>query len=107
MPEEFKDPLVSPKRRLDSWKEIANHFGKDLIPRTAQRWEAEGLPIYREGVKVFAYADELDAWQKNRIVGPSPESTQSLASSQQRSSLGLTVIKPGGLLALAVLIAAI
>src|SRR6266699_7237426 len=104
MPEEFKDPLVSPKRRLNSWKEIANHFGKDLSLRTAQRWEAEGLPIYREGVKVFAYAEELDAWQKNRIVGPSPEFTQSLAGSQQRSSLGLTVIKLDALLVLAVVI---
>ena len=32
--------------RLDSWKEIAAHLGRDV--RTVQRWErAEGLPVHR------------------------------------------------------------
>lgn len=52
-------------RRLDSWKEIATHLGRDV--RTATRWEQEkALPVHRvPGGKrqaVFAYTEELDAW---------------------------------------------
>jgi hypothetical protein len=106
MPEEPKDPVVSPKRRLNSWKEIANHFGKDLSPRTAQRWEAEGLPIYREGVKVFAFAEELDHWQKNRTIGPSSEATQNPKETRQSRPIRVTLIKVGALTALAAAFAA-
>ena len=53
------------RQRLDSWKAIAAHLGRDV--RTVSRWEKErGLPVYRvPGGRVrtvFAYADELDAW---------------------------------------------
>jgi tetratricopeptide (TPR) repeat protein len=59
-------PLV-PKKRLDSWKEIAAFFGRD--ERTVKRWEKErGLPIYRVPGSsrggVFAYAEELAEWLK-------------------------------------------
>ncbi len=53
------------RRRLESWKAIAQHLGREV--RSVQRWEQErGLPVHRvPGEKrgsVFAYADELDAW---------------------------------------------
>lgn len=52
-------------QRLDSWKEIAAHIGRDK--RTAMRWEKEkGLPVHRppggSRQRVFAYKRELDAW---------------------------------------------
>lgn len=52
--------------RLDSWKEIAAHLGRDV--RTVQRWEArDGLPVRRlQSGSVFAYAAELDAWRDAR-----------------------------------------
>lgn len=59
--------------RLDSWKEIAAHLGRDV--RTVQRWErAEGLPVHRHQHdklgSVFAYRDELEAWRAGRTVRP-------------------------------------
>lgn len=55
--------------RLESWKEIATHLGRDV--RTVQRWEArDGLPVRRlqhsKAGSVFAYAAELDAWRDAR-----------------------------------------
>jgi TolB-like protein/Tfp pilus assembly protein PilF len=55
--------------RLDSWKAIAAHLGRDV--RTVQRWEArDGLPVRRlqhsKAGSVFAYAAELDAWRDAR-----------------------------------------
>ncbi|HLK66779.1 MAG TPA: LamG-like jellyroll fold domain-containing protein [Bryobacteraceae bacterium] len=65
------DPGRTERKQLHSWKEIAAYLAKDLSIRTAQRWEVQdGLPIYREGVKVFAYTDELDEWRRGRIVVP-------------------------------------
>jgi hypothetical protein len=32
-------------RRLNSWKEVAAYLQRDV--RTVQRWEFEGLPVYR------------------------------------------------------------
>ncbi len=54
--------------RLDSWKEIAAHFQRDV--RTVRRWEVtEGLPIHRHCHRkrgsVYAYKSELDAWWTN------------------------------------------
>jgi TolB-like protein/Flp pilus assembly protein TadD len=51
--------------RLDSWKEIAAHFQRDV--RTVRRWEAtEGLPIHRHQHhargSVYAFKSDLDAW---------------------------------------------
>jgi tetratricopeptide (TPR) repeat protein len=62
---------ITPKKRLDSWKEIASFFGRD--ERTVKRWEKErGLPIYRVPGSarggVFAYAEELTKW----LEKPSP-----------------------------------
>ncbi len=52
--------------RLDSWKKIAAHFGREV--RTVQLWEKrEGLPIHRHFHQqlgsVFAFRSELDAWR--------------------------------------------
>jgi TolB-like protein/Tfp pilus assembly protein PilF len=53
------------KDRLDSWKEIAKHLGREV--RTVQLWEKlEGLPVHRHFHRslssVFAFRSELDAW---------------------------------------------
>src|ERR1700678_1903494 len=63
------DDPIPPRKRLDSWKEIANFFGRD--ERTVKRWEKErGLPIYRVPGSarggVFAYAEELTEWLEKR-----------------------------------------
>jgi len=51
--------------RLDSWKAIAAHVGRDVA--TARRWErTRGLPVHRvpggKGGSVFAFTSEIDAW---------------------------------------------
>lgn len=50
--------------RLESWKEIAEHIGRDV--RTAMRWAEHGMPVHRipGGTRghVFAFAEEIDAW---------------------------------------------
>jgi hypothetical protein len=55
--------------RLDSWKEIAKHLGRDV--RTAIRWERDrGLPVHRlpggRRSAVFAYRAEIDGWLRGR-----------------------------------------
>jgi tetratricopeptide (TPR) repeat protein len=59
-------------QRLDSWKEIAAHFGRRV--RTVQRWEKdEGMPVHRHVHRrrgtVYAWSPELDAWWASR-AGP-------------------------------------
>jgi TolB-like protein/Flp pilus assembly protein TadD len=61
------------ERRLDSWKEIAAHFNRDVT--TVRRWERrEGLPVHRHLHRsrgsVYAYAGELDEWWANRCASP-------------------------------------
>jgi len=63
-------------QRLDSWKAIARHIGRDV--RSAQRWERErGLPVHRvpgeKGGSVFAYTAELDDWLHGRNEGGASE----------------------------------
>jgi TolB-like protein/exonuclease VII small subunit len=53
------------KERLDSWKEVASFFRREV--RTVQLWEkSEGLPVRRQHHKklgsVYAYRRELEAW---------------------------------------------
>jgi tetratricopeptide (TPR) repeat protein len=52
------------KRRLDSWKAIAEFLGRSL--RTVQRWhDLNGLPVHHFGGhkgSVFAYEEEIDSW---------------------------------------------
>jgi len=58
--------------RLESWKEIAAYFARDVT--TERRWEKrEGLPVHRlhhsKLSSVYAYASELDAWRARRGKG--------------------------------------
>ena len=71
------DPVFNsgfdPGPRLESWKQVAAHVGRDA--RTAQRWEkTEGLPVHRhrhaKRDTVFAYPSELDAWLQRRTGQP-------------------------------------
>src|SRR5215472_10611269 len=61
-------PNQNGNRRLDSWKEIAAHLGRN--ERTAIRWEKRGLPVHRvpggQRQAVFAYTSEIDAWLISR-----------------------------------------
>jgi TolB-like protein/Tfp pilus assembly protein PilF len=68
-------PIIStaeqapPRRRLDSWKAVAAHFGRDVT--TVRRWERrEGLPVHRlfhdKLGSIYAWSDELDAWGEAR-----------------------------------------
>jgi TolB-like protein/Tfp pilus assembly protein PilF len=57
--------------RLDSWKEIAAHLGRDVT--TVQRWEKrEGMPVHRHlhdnKGSIYAFSSELDAWLQSRRV---------------------------------------
>lgn len=63
----LKDPggaVTVHKKRLDSWKAIAEFLGRSL--RTVQRWhELNGLPVHHFGGhrgSVFAYEEEIDHW---------------------------------------------
>ncbi len=64
-------PSIEPPRdrRLDSWKGIAVHLGRDV--RTVQRWEKEeGLPVHRHTHKklgtVYGFQSEIDGWWESR-----------------------------------------
>jgi len=49
---------------LSGWKEIAQYLGCGV--RTAQRWQAEGLPVNRRSPgkrsHVIAQSEQLDSW---------------------------------------------
>src|SRR5262245_1214669 len=65
-------------QRLESWKEIAAHLGRDV--RTVQRWQRrEGLPVHRlhhnKLGSVYAYAVELDAWRTRHEPTETPAQT--------------------------------
>src|SRR6202051_3775756 len=60
-----------PRQRLDSWKEIATYFNRDVT--TVQRWEKrEGMPVHRHlhdrAGSIYAFITELDAWARSRNV---------------------------------------
>ena len=76
-------PTDGTSGRLDSWKEIALFFSKDV--RTVKRWEKErALPVHRApgkpGGSVYAFTDELTRWlnassAKLEEVAPEPPAT--------------------------------
>jgi hypothetical protein len=56
--------------RLEGWKEIANHFGRNV--RTVQRWHRDrGMPVHRvPGGRlgsVYALVPELDEWLRSPL----------------------------------------
>jgi Tol biopolymer transport system component len=62
--------------RLDSWKEIAAYFNRDVT--TVQRWEKrEGMPVHRHlhdrMGSVYAFRAELDAWGRRRNLPAAQE----------------------------------
>src|SRR5258707_9160719 len=64
---QISEPIRFPGDRLDSWKSIANHLGREV--RTVQLWEKwEGFPAHRHFHRklgsVFAYRSEVDAWRQ-------------------------------------------
>lgn len=93
--------------RLDSWKEIASHLGRDV--RTVQRWEArDGLPVRRllhsKIGSVFAYAAELDAWRDARdprAEEPRSDGSAVTPASRWRMWMALGVLAVGAAVAVA------
>jgi Tol biopolymer transport system component len=70
-PSPGKPSPEQPTERLDSWKEIATHFNRDVT--TVQRWEKrEGMPVHRHlhdrAGSIYAFTAELDAWARSRNV---------------------------------------
>jgi TolB-like protein/Tfp pilus assembly protein PilF len=70
------------RERLDSWKAIAVHLGRDV--RTVQRWEkSERLPVHRKLhdklSSVYAYKSEIDAWWRDGGPDPAPAATTAAA----------------------------
>jgi len=78
-----------PQQRLDSWKSIARYLDRSC--RTVQRWDSEyGLPIHHLGGKkspIFAYADELDDWMRNRGRAVASEPPEILRPAQLHAPL--------------------
>jgi Tol biopolymer transport system component len=70
-------PSESPLQdRLDSWKEIAGYFNRDVT--TVQRWEKrEAMPVHRHlharMGSVYAFRAELDAWARGRNLQAAQE----------------------------------
>jgi tetratricopeptide (TPR) repeat protein len=83
--------------RLDSWKEIANYFRREV--RTVQLWEKrEGLPVHRHFHKqlgsVFAFRSELKAWNEQvsqKSGQPSPEVSETAAPTAGNHPLTIRV----------------
>ena len=79
-------------RRLDSWKEIAQFFGRD--ERTVRRWEERrGLPVRRVpgGGKttVYAFVVDLETWLKQGgEAADSEEPSHTPAAEADRSTPG-------------------
>jgi hypothetical protein len=81
-----------PNRRLDSWKEIAVFFNKDV--RTVRRWEKErNLPVHRAqgkpGGSVYAFTDELGEW----LNSPSFKLEQIAASARTTPSRWVRILQ--------------
>jgi tetratricopeptide (TPR) repeat protein len=80
-----------PSRRLDSWKEIAHFFNKDV--RTVRRWEKEReLPVHRArgkpGGSVYAFTGELTEW----LNSPSFSREETAVPEETNSSQWVTTL---------------
>src|SRR5262252_967934 len=90
--------------RLESWKDIAAYFRRDV--RTVQRWEqTDGLPIHRHKRAhrpiPYAYKSELDTWWTGRSERDEPAARADAVPSVTRPLLTRRV-GVAALLALAV-----
>jgi len=70
------------RKLLESWKEIAAYLNRS--EKTCRRFEETlGLPVHRlDGTpraRVFAYADELDAWLKGKLNHAEEEAAEEAA----------------------------
>src|SRR5947208_13686436 len=70
---------TTPEDRLDSWKEIAAYFKRDVT--TVQRWERrEGMPVRRHVHdklgSVYAFRSELNAWARSRNLAVTHEAVE-------------------------------
>jgi tetratricopeptide (TPR) repeat protein len=87
------------KKRLDSWKAIAEFLGRSL--RTVQRWhELNGLPVHHFGGRtgsVFAYEEEIDRWLLGLAEesGTAPGHAVETLESGRRASNELTMTADG------------
>lgn len=84
---------MASSRRLDGWKAIGGHFGRDRT--TVMRWaQSRGLPVRRlPGGKtgtVFAFVDELDKWAANQtdLTAETPENTNAETDTQPAPAPG-------------------
>jgi tetratricopeptide (TPR) repeat protein len=85
------------KKRLDSWKAIAEFLGRSL--RTVQRWhDCNGLPVHHFGGhkgSVFAYQEEIDHWLAGLAEEPGRARVDESLESGKRSSNELTMAANG------------
>src|SRR5215470_11294200 len=91
-------------RRLESWKEIAVHLGRDVT--TVRRWEKrEGLPVYRlqhsKLGSVYAYTSELDAWRDRRALAGETDAPNKITTDRLRVPGARSWLAFGGLAVLA------
>lgn len=62
--------MVESNDRLDSWKEIANYVGRDVV--TCWKWAKKlEFPVYRINKKsnrsrIFSYKSDIDKWFKSK-----------------------------------------
>ena len=96
--------MAGTERRLESWKEIAAHFKRDVT--TVRRWERrERLPVHRHvhdaRSSVYAYVEELDAWWTSRgqpadvsssLPAVSPVATDVLPRASRRAFISLLAL---------------
>jgi Tol biopolymer transport system component len=107
-------PSVRPTEdRLDSWKEIAAYFNRDVT--TVQRWEKrEGMPVRRHVHdrmgSVYAFRTDLDAWARSRNLPAAQEDgnevlTASLPAPSQDAAGSMSLTRWELVLALAAAVA--
>jgi ribosome modulation factor len=87
------------RRRLNSWKEIAAHLGRQV--RTVVRWEKErGLPVHRlpggQGRSVFAFTDELDLWAVSGLDEADPAPPARRGPMSARAAALMAVVLSAG-----------
>src|SRR5262249_45617459 len=78
-----------PDDRLNSWKEIAAHFNRDVT--TVQRWEKrEGMPVHRHlhdrMGSAYASRAELESWARSRNLRATQENGKSAPSQNPQAA---------------------